>query len=323
MTATAASLPAEGTERQPVVTVEHLRKTYGATVAVDDVSFAIHDGEIFGIIGPNGAGKTTIVECLAGLRVPDAGTIRVLGLDPQRDRAALHELLGMQLQQSSLPPRLRVGEVLDLFAAFYPNPLNGEDLLETLGLAGKHHDFVRSLSGGLKQRLSIALALIGRPRIAILDELTTGLDPEARRETWRFIAQVRDRGATVILVTHYLDEVERLCDRVALIDRGRLVALATPPDLAEQAGGGTHLRFVPSAEFPDALLTTLPEVRTLEHQGAAIVVTGTDRVLKAVLFALDRESVELRDVRVTGGTLEDAFVRLTQHENEHEETVRV
>ncbi|HUZ03413.1 MAG TPA: ABC transporter ATP-binding protein, partial [Thermomicrobiaceae bacterium] len=273
-------------------------------------------GEIFGIIGPNGAGKTTTVECIAGLRVPDAGTIRVLGLDSRGDRAALHERVGVQLQQSSLPPKLRVGEVLDLFVSFYPHPLDPADLLETLGLAGKRHDYVQSLSGGLKQRLSIALALIGRPQIAILDELTTGLDPEARRETWRFIAHVRDRGATVILVTHYMDEVERLCDRVALIDRGRLLALETPPDLAERAGGGTHLRFVPSAEFPDALLTVLPEVQSLEHEGAAVVVTGGDAVLKAVLFTLDREGIALRDVRVTGGTLEDAFVRLTRHDHE-------
>ncbi len=318
MTAPATTSVKERLDPTCVVTVNQLRKTYGSTVALDGVSFTIHQGEIFGIIGPNGAGKTTTVECIAGLRTPDDGTISVLGLDPTRDQSALHECLGMQLQQTSLPPKLKVSEVLDLFASFYAVPLELDVLLETLGLAEKRNEFVKNLSGGLKQRLSIALALIGRPKIAILDELTTGLDPEARRETWQFISRVRDRGATVILVTHFMDEVERLCDRVALIDRGRLVALTTPAELAERAGGGTHLRFIPSDDFPDEMLTALPDVHTIGHEGAAIVVTGTDAVLKAVQLTLEREGIEIRNVRVTGGTLEDAFVRLTRREQEKE-----
>jgi len=278
---------------------------------VSDVSFSVDRREIFGIIGPNGAGKTTTVECLSGLRVADAGTIRVLGLDPQADRAALRERVGVQLQEGSIPAKIRVGEILDLFAAFYDQPAVPAELLDTLGLADRRHDYVKRLSGGQKQRLSIALALIGNPEIAILDELTTGLDPEARRETWQLIESIRDRGVTVILVTHYMDEAERLCDRVMLVDHGVVVAMDTPAALAARAGGGPHLRFVPSGPVPD--LTALPEVTAIEHQGKHVTVTGTGEVVGEVLRALTAAGVEATDVQVKSGSLEDAFVRLTGH----------
>ncbi len=198
----------EVTARKRVVTVDHLQKVYGTTTAVEDVSFSIAEGEIFGIIGPNGAGKTTTVECISGLRVPDSGFVSVYGLNPKNDREELRKCVGVQLQESALPPRIKVKEALDLFASFYPNSLDSRELLESLGIREKRNAQFKKLSGGQKQRLSIALALIGNPKVAILDELTTGLDPEARRETWDLIERVRDRGVTVILVTHYMDEAE-------------------------------------------------------------------------------------------------------------------
>jgi ABC-2 type transport system ATP-binding protein len=211
-----------------VIEVRRLHKEYGDTVAVDDVSFTVSEGEIFGILGPNGAGKTTTVECVEGPREPDRGGLRVLGLDPPRDRAELTQLLGGQLQESQLPTKLRVAEALDLYSSFYRAPADWRSLLEALGLAAKSNTPFRKLSGGQKQRLSIALALVGSPRIAVLDELTTGLDPQARRDTWELIESIRDRGVTIVLVSHFMEEAERLCDRVALIDKGRVVVQDTP-----------------------------------------------------------------------------------------------
>jgi len=295
-----------------LVEVFGLRKRYGSTVAVEDVSFSVAEGEIFGILGPNGAGKTTTVECVSGLRAPDAGMVQVLGLDPQSDRAVLREHVGVQLQEGALRPLLRVGELVDLFASFYARPANTEELLDLLGLTAKRRAFYRSLSGGQKQRLSVALALVGNPKIAILDELTTGLDPQARRDTWSLIESVRDRGVTILLVTHFMDEAERLCDRVALIDGGRVVATDTPARLAQCEGGGNHLRFQPSEPFDDGLLTRLSEVSELEHQGSRVVVSGSGDLLNAVLHALKEVHVEAHDVQLESATLEDAFVRLTR-----------
>jgi ABC-2 type transport system ATP-binding protein len=214
------------------IEVERLRKRYGAKVAVDDVSFTVAEGEIFGLLGRNGAGKSSTVDCVAGLRAPDHGRIRVAGLDPRRDRRELRHLLGVQLQESALPGKLTVAEAMRLYASFYRSPADIAGLLDTLDLTEKRNARYRGLSGGQKQRLSIALALIGRPRIAILDELTTGLDPVARRDTWEFIDEIRNQGVTIMLVTHFMAEAERLCDRVAILDRGRLAAIGTPAQLA-------------------------------------------------------------------------------------------
>jgi len=296
---------------RPAVEVAHLRKTYGTLVAVDDVSFSVAEGEIFGILGPNGAGKTTAIECAIGLRQPDAGTIRLLGLDPQADRDKVHEIVGVQLQAGALPGKLRVGEILEEYRSFYRDPGDVGELLEVLGLAGKRGDFYRSLSGGQRQRLSVALALIGRPRIAVLDEMTTGLDPKARRDTWELIEGIRDRGVTVLLVTHFMEEAERLCDRVALIDSGRVVALDTPASLAAQARGGKSVRFLPSAPFDEDLLTALPQVARLEHQGQHVVVTGSGELVNAVILTLAAAGVTARDVQLDSSSLEDAFVKLT------------
>ncbi len=310
----AGAEPADGgTVSRPVIEVAGLHKAYASTVAVEDVSFAVGQEEIFGILGPNGAGKTTTVECLSGLRVPDAGTISILGLDPRRDHHELRELVGVQLQEGSMPSKLTVRELIDLFASFYASPADAAELLGLLGLTAKCDEYFKRLSGGQKQRLSIALALIGGPKVAILDELTTGLDPQARRETWSLIEGVRDRGVTIVLVTHFMDEAERLCDRVALIDSGRVIATDTPTRLAERGGGGDHMRFHPSRPFDDALLTGLPEVDRLEHQGDRIVVSGTGDLLNAVISALTTVDTEAHDVRLESATLEDAFVRLTGH----------
>jgi ABC-2 type transport system ATP-binding protein len=245
----------------PVIDVRHLYKRYGDTVAVDDVSFSVQPGEIFGILGPNGAGKTTTVECVEGLRAPDGGTISVLGLDPRRDRAELTQRVGVQLQDSQLPDRLRVAEALELNSAFYRTPADWRSLLEVLGLAAKARTPYGKLSGGQKQRLSIALALVGNPQVAVLDELTTGLDPQARRDTWELIEGVRDRGVTIVLVTHFMEEAERLCDRVALIDTGRVVAVDTPATLAERVEAEQRIQFRPGVPFDDRLLSSSPRAR--------------------------------------------------------------
>lgn len=302
---------ADGGRPAVAVEVAHLRKTYGPTVAVEDVSFSVNEGEIFGILGPNGAGKTTTVECVIGLRAPDAGTMRVMGLDPRVERDALHAMVGVQLQSSMLPAQLRVGEILDLFHSFYQDPADLDEIVGALDLAGKRKDFYRSLSGGLKQRLSIALALIGRPKVAVLDEMTTGLDPQARRDTWGLIEAVRDRGVTILLVTHYMDEAERLCDRVALFDRGKVVAIDTPEGLADRAGVAKRVRFVPSGPFEDRLLTGLPEVSGVAHDGEHIVVTGSGELANVVILTLAAAGVTATDLHLDSANLEDAFVALT------------
>jgi ABC-2 type transport system ATP-binding protein len=304
------------------VEAEHLRKTYGELIAVDDVSFSVAEGEIFGILGPNGAGKTTIVECAIGLRSPDSGTVRLLGLDPQADRDRVHQVVGVQLQAGALPAKLRVGEILRMYQSFYPDPADVGELTEALGLAGKLKEYYKSLSGGQRQRLSVALALIGRPKIAVLDEMTTGLDPQARRDAWALIEGIRARGVTIVLVTHFMEEAERLCDRVALIDRGRIVALDTPASLAARARGGKTVRFVPSGPFDDRLLAGLAEVRRVEREGQHVTVTGTGELVNAVILALATARVTARDVQLDSSNLEDAFVKLTGNHPDQEGAAR-
>jgi ABC-2 type transport system ATP-binding protein len=307
----AVSAGRSGPGGQYAVEIARLRKTYGSLVAVDDVSLTVAPGEIFGILGPNGAGKTTTVECAIGLRTPDSGRVRPLGLDPRTDRDEVHQIVGVQLQSSAQPDKLRVGEILDMYQSFYRDPADVTELLEALGLAAKRQASFKSLSGGQRQRLSVALALIGRPRIAVLDEMTTGLDPQARREAWGLIEGIRARGTTVLLVTHFMEEAERLCDRVALVDNGRIVALGSPASLAEQARGGKTVRFLPSVAFDDGVLTKLANVTGVEHQGEHVVVTGTGELVNAVLFALAAAGVDAGDVQLDSSNLEDAFVRLT------------
>ncbi|AVT28285.1 multidrug ABC transporter ATP-binding protein [Plantactinospora sp. BC1] len=294
-----------------IIEVDGLVKRYGEQTVVDGVSFAVEPGEIFGILGPNGAGKTTTVECVEGLRTPDAGSIRVCGIDPQRDTGELRQLLGAQLQESELPDKLTVGEAMRLFSSFYREPADWRDLVDTLRLTGRLGTQFRRLSGGQKQRLSIALALVGNPKVAVLDELTTGLDPQARRDTWDLIEDIRDRGVTILLVTHFMEEAERLCDRLAVIDSGRLVALDSPAGLVARVDDRQRIRFRPSAPLDHAVLTALPEVTSVERAGSQLVVTGTGNLLLAVTTVLARNQVVAADLRVEQTSLEDAFVALT------------
>ncbi|MCC5576905.1 ABC transporter ATP-binding protein [Microtetraspora sp. AC03309] len=285
-----------------IISVHNLRKTYGEKVAVDDVSFSVEEGEIFGIVGRNGAGKTTTVECVAGLRTPSGGTIEYG--TAIRD---LKEQIGVQLQDCSLPDKLKVGEALALYASFYSRPADWRALLAEVGL-DPGAAFAK-LSGGQRQRLSIALALVGNPRVAILDELTTGLDPQARRDTWELISRVREMGVTVLLVTHFMEEVERLCDRVAVISSGRVLAVDTPDGLIARAGGEQRIVLTSTAQV--TALTALPQVTGAHRDGDEVVVTGTGDLLAAVVGALPPD--QLAGLRTERITFDDAFLALTGH----------
>ncbi|MEV0380449.1 ABC transporter ATP-binding protein [Nonomuraea sp. NPDC050643] len=297
----------------------HLHKRYGSTVAVDDVSLSIDAGEIFGLLGRNGAGKTTTVELIAGLRRPDRGTVRVLGLDARRDRARLRQVLGVQLQASHLHAALTVTELVRLYRSFYPAPLDAGELIESVGLTASSRTRFAALSGGQQQRLSIALALAGRPRVVILDELTTGLDPEARRQMWSTVEDLRDSGVTVLLVSHAMEEVERLCDRVALLDAGRVVALDSPAGLVRGAGFAQRVTFRATEPVPDGLLERLDGVERVRVDGDRVVVEGRGDLLQAVSVGLVRAGVVVTETRSRQATLDDAFVALTGRRLENEE----
>ncbi len=296
----------------PIIEVQDLRKRYGERVAVDGISFTVERGEIFGILGPNGAGKTTTVECVEGLRRPDGGAISVLGLDPRHDRAALRRVLGVQLQDSQLPDRITVGEALEMYASFYSHAADWRRLLTDLGLAEQRDVMFRKLSGGQRQRLSVALALVGNPRIAVLDELTTGLDPQGRLDTWLLIEEIRDRGVTVVLVTHLMEEAERLCDRLAVIDSGRVVAIDTPAGLVARVDAEQRVRFRPSVPIDDALLAGLPEVTQVRRRGDQIVAIGTGNLLQAVTAVLARNQIVANELRYEQASLDDAYLKLTE-----------
>ncbi|WP_154793544.1 ABC transporter ATP-binding protein [Occultella kanbiaonis] len=303
-----------------VVQVENLRKSYGAKTAVADVSFAVERGEIFGILGRNGAGKTTTVETLAGLRRADGGSLSVLGIDPRKDPQAIRAVLGVQLQEARLPAKITVIEALELFASFYPHPADPEELIGMLGLGEHRSKQFAKLSGGLKQRLSIALALVGSPQVAVLDELTTGLDPQARRDVWDLVERVRDSGVTIILVTHFMDEAERLCDRLVVIDEGRVVAAGSPKELVR--GGSDErtfrMRLPEGAADPVELIESLADVHAVSTIEDELEVTGTTHVLPAVILALAEVGVVPDEIRTMTRTLEDVFVDVTGHPVEEE-----
>ncbi len=303
----------------PVVTVEGLRKAYGDVTAAADVTFEVARGEVFGIVGPNGAGKTTILECVTGLRRPDAGRVRVLGLDPQRDRYAVRERIGVQLQAAALPDALRVGEAVALFASFYPRAGDPAEALRRVGLDDRRGARVSDLSGGQRQRLFIALALVHEPEVVLLDELTTGLDPQARRDAWALVREIRDRGATVILTTHFMEEAERLCDRVAIVDHGRVVALDTVGRLIAGLGEERRVAFVHEGAFDEARVRGLlgrvrglPGVVRVERLGDRVIVSvrgvGT---AGRVTTALEEAGVAFDELRVERPTLEDVFLART------------
>ena len=302
-------------EGKSVIAVEHLQKTYGTVKAVNDISFEVCAGEIFGMVGPNGAGKTTTIECIEGLRRPDTGSAKVLGLDPQRDGYVLRSRIGVQLQQSALQNRIKVWEALDLYASFYPRAIDWPALLAQLGLTDKSNSTFDKLSGGQKQRLFIALALVNDPELVFLDELTTGLDPQARRNMWDLVREIRDRGKTIFLTTHFMEEAERLCDRVAIIDDGRIVALDSPENLIRSLGVENRVVFVADGAFQTQPLTALAEVTRVEKSGERIVVYGHgDRLVNGVVNVLSENNIRFRDLRTEQPTLEDVFLTLTNKE---------
>jgi ABC-2 type transport system ATP-binding protein len=295
-----------------IISVQNLRKTYGKLVAVDDISFEVAEGEIFGFLGPNGAGKTTAVECLQGLRNFDSGNIQVLGLDPRREAQALRRRIGSQLQESALPDRIKVWEALDLFASVTPHALDWRTLLEQWGLAEKRKASFSSLSGGQKQRLFIALALVNNPSVVFLDEMTTGLDPAARREAWELIRALRERGTTVVLVTHFMDEAENLCNRVAIINHGKIIASDSPQGLITRHT--SEVRVIFTAEKTDLpWLEKISGVKKVIARGQRVEVEGNGPLLALVAAALVEHGILPADLRVEQPTLEDVFLKLTGH----------
>jgi ABC-2 type transport system ATP-binding protein len=298
----------------PVVSVSHLGKSYGSTVAVDDVSLEVYKGEIFGLIGPNGAGKTTTMECVEGLRKADRGTISVLGLDPRRDGSALRRRIGVQHQEAQLQKRIKVWEAVDLWSTLYSQVVDTEALLARLGLEAKRNAWFMTLSGGQKQRLFIALALIHDPEVVFLDEMTTGLDPQARRAIWELITGIRERGKTVFLTTHLMEEAERLCDRVAIIEHGRLIEVGTPAELVEKHCPERRVVFSSDGTGVAERLEGVPAVRSVTSEGSTHTLRGEgDDFVTDVIHIIAREGIRVKGFRTEIPTLEDVFLKLTGH----------
>jgi len=293
----------------PVVVVEHLQKRYGGVVAISDVSFEVQEGEIFGILGPNGSGKTTTVECLQGLRNFDAGSVRVLGLDPARQASELRRHIGAQLQESALPDRMKVWEALQLFASLRPGGLAWESVMDEWGLAEKRDAAFASLSGGQQQRLFIALALVNAPKVVFLDEMTTGLDPASRRVAWGLIDRVREHGTTVVMVTHFMDEAERLCDRLAVIHRKTVITTGSPAELVAKIRGAGEVTFTTDDDV--SFLDTVAGVRQVTREGRLLRVSGTGPLLAHVAAALVERGIAPADLAVRRPSLEEAYLDLT------------
>ncbi|MCP5094171.1 MAG: ABC transporter ATP-binding protein [Chloroflexi bacterium] len=298
-----------------VVEVQGLVKEYPGVTAVNNISFAVRQGEIFGLLGPNGAGKTTAIECIEGLRQPDGGHVQVLGLDPQKEGYQLRERIGIQFQSAALPDRIKVWEALDLFADFYQKSVEWEPLLAQMGLTDKKDAYLSKLSGGQKQRIFIALALINDPDLVFLDELTTGLDPQSRRAIWDLVLAIRDRGKTVFLTTHFMEEAERLCDRVAIVDHGKIIALDTPQNLIDALDAENRVVFETNDKFDEQLFQDVPGIIRVEQFGQRVVVYGQkDGMLSGVVNALEANHVQFSNLRTERPSLEDVFLALTGKE---------
>jgi ABC-2 type transport system ATP-binding protein len=300
---------------RPVIEVSGIRKTYGKTVAVDEVSFEVHDGEIFGLIGPNGAGKTTTMECVEGLRKPDRGAISVLGLDPFRQVYQLQDRIGVQLQQAQLQKRIKVWEAVDLWASLYQKkPSDAARLLAQLGLSEKRDAWFMNLSGGQKQRLFIALALINDPEVIFLDELTTGLDPQSRRAIWDLVRGIRERGKTVFLTTHLMEEAERLCDRVAIIEHGRIIDIDTPQNLINRHCPERTVVLVTDDPAAVTCFETIPRVESVSSKDSQFTIRGRgDDLVTEVIHCLSENRIRVTDFRTIVPNLEDVFIKLTGH----------
>jgi ABC-2 type transport system ATP-binding protein len=301
-------------ESTPVIRVSGIRKAYRTVVALDDVSFEVRQGEIFGLIGPNGAGKTTTMECVEGLRRPDRGDIAVLGLDPFRHVYKLQDRIGVQLQAAQLQKRIKVWEAVDLWASLYPNPVNGEALLEQLGLADKRQAWFMTLSGGQKQRLFIALALVNDPEVVFLDELTTGLDPQARRAIWELVRGIRDRGKTVLLTTHLMEEAERLCDRVAIIDHGRIIDIDTPSGLVGRHCPERTVSLTTLDDSAEGCFRAIARVEGVARQDSRFSIRGRgDDLITDVIQCVSENRIRVTEFRTVVPTLEDVFLKVTGH----------
>ena len=293
-----------------VVDVQHLEKRYGGFLAVEDVTFSVEEGEIFGIRGPNGAGKTTTVECLQGLRRADGGELQVLGYDPRIDAGRLRREIGSQLQESALPDRIKVWEALDLFSSLDSSGQSWEIVMDQWGLSPKRDTQFGNLSGGQQQRLFVALAVVNAPRLVFFDEMTTGLDPMSRRVTWDLVRQVRDRGASVVLVTHFMDEAEELCDRIAVISDKRVVAIDTPDGLVERFGGGVSVTFSTDVRDLD-FLDRVEEVESVGQEGRRVTVVGHGALLASVAAELVNHGLKPIDLASHRASLEDVFLMIT------------
>ncbi len=299
---------------EPVIRVSNLRKTYGKLVAVDDVSFEVQEGEIFGLLGPNGAGKTTTMECTEGHRRPDGGTISVLGLDPLRDARALQDRIGVQHQEAQLQKRIKVWEAANLWSDLYGGTADADALLDQLGLTPKRDSRFMTLSGGQKQRLFIALALIHDPDIVFLDELTTGLDPQARRTIWELVNGIRDRGKTVFLTTHLMEEAERLCDRVAILEHGRVIDSGTPAGLVMKHCPERRVIFSTESSLAPGSFARVESLRSIESEGQSHTLTGVGgQFVTEVIQAIAHLELNVADFRTSMPTLEDVFLKLTGH----------
>jgi ABC-2 type transport system ATP-binding protein len=298
----------------PIIRVSGIRKTYGRTVAVDDVSFDVEEGEIFGLIGPNGAGKTTTMECVEGLRRPDRGSISVAALDPIRDARALQQKVGVQLQQAQLQKRIKVREAVDLWASLYARALDGDALLERLGLGDKRQAWFMTLSGGQKQRLFIALALIHDPDVVLLDELTTGLDPQARRAIWDLVREIRNRGKTVLLTTHLMEEAERLCDRVAIVERGRIIDIGAPAGLVRRHCQNEAVVLETTDTSASRHFEAIPGVESVTWQNTQCTIRGGGGDLVThVIQCLAEHRIRVTSFKTELPNLEDVFLTLTGH----------
>ena len=298
----------------PVIRVSGISKRYGAHTAVDDVSFDVGQGEIFGLIGPNGAGKTTTMECVEGIRRPEAGAISVLALDPFRQAHALQERIGVQLQESQLQKRIKVREAVHLWASLYPRPVDGDQLLDQLGLADKRNAWFMTLSGGQKQRLFIALALINDPEVVFLDELTTGLDPQARRAIWDLVRNIRERGKTVFLTTHLMEEAERLCDRVAIIEHGRIIDIDSPARLVARHCPERTVELATDDEHAEQRFLAVGPVESVARTGTRYAIRGRgDDLATELIHCLADNRMRVTEFRTVAPTLEDVFLRLTGH----------
>ena len=299
---------------QPVVQVSGIRKTYGPHVAIDDVSFDVWRGEIFGLIGPNGAGKTTTMECVEGFRTPERGTVSVLGLDPFQQVYQLQDMIGVQLQEAQLQKRIKVWEAVHLWSSLYTAPADGTRLLEQLGLSDKRDAWFMTLSGGQKQRLFITLALINDPELVFLDELTMGLDPQARRAIWELVRGIRQRGKTVFLTTHLMEEAERLCDRVAIIDRGRIIDIDTPARLVGRHCPERTVMLAADDETADERFQRLPQVESVVRQGVRLTIRGRgDDLVTELMRCVSENHITVTEFRTVLPNLEDVFLKLTGH----------